>query len=133
MSQSKSGEDGFALDLISRNLARFRDKGIATVAQGLLFIDVAQHGPTYPKAIAERMGITKFVITKIIHELADGRPDRPDTPGRGLVESVVDPDDARYRRVQLTVRGRALARELAVMFDDVNARRELLKNRFKGE
>lgn len=47
--------------------------------------------------LAERLGVTKQAVSQLVADLED----------LGVLERLVDPDDARARRVRFTARGRA--------------------------
>ena len=56
--------------------------------------------PINQRQLSQRLGITDQAIMKIIDDMAR----------RGFVVRVVDPDDARARRLELGARGKALLR-----------------------
>jgi DNA-binding MarR family transcriptional regulator len=47
--------------------------------------------------LAERLGVTKQAVSQLVDDLEQ----------QGVLERIVDPDDARARRVRFTARGRA--------------------------
>jgi DNA-binding MarR family transcriptional regulator len=56
--------------------------------------------PMNQRQLSQRLGITDQAIMKIIDDMAS----------RGFVVRVIDPDDARARRLELGARGQALLR-----------------------
>ena len=71
--------------------------------------------PMNQRQLSQRLGITDQAIMKIIDDMAR----------RGFVVRVVDPDDARARRLELGARGQALlraARQFHARFERALAR-----------
>lgn len=68
----------------------------------LFLLDAAGEGGLAPKDLAQRAGISRATVTGLLDGLAH----------EGLVERLPDAQDRRALRIQLTPRGRALARPL---------------------
>jgi DNA-binding MarR family transcriptional regulator len=95
-------------------------------AHGYVFQHLLSVEPTLGE-LADRMEVTQQAASKVVTELAD----------LGYLERVVDPDDARVRRIRLTARGRlaversrqtraALERELTEVIGSLDAARSTL-------
>ena len=64
------------------------------------------------KGIAQRLEVAKSRVTKIINGLM----------GKGLVETIEDPRDARIKLINLTPAGRAKSGEIAAFHSEIHAK-----------
>jgi DNA-binding MarR family transcriptional regulator len=78
-----------------------------TVAEWVVMRDLLDRPDTAPSGVAERIGMTRGAITKLVDRLA----------ARKLVERKPGRDDRRYQTLALTATGRALVPKLAVLAD----------------
>jgi DNA-binding MarR family transcriptional regulator len=78
-----------------------------SVAEWVLLRELYDRYPVAPSALAERLGMTRGGISKLV--------DRCE--GRHLVTRTAGKDDRRYQELALTVAGNALVPELAALAD----------------
>jgi DNA-binding MarR family transcriptional regulator len=76
-----------------------------------LFLEIARHGTEIEtRELPDMMNMTQTTINRTLHTLADGSYLRAE--GLKLVKLSVHPADARQRLVELTPKGRALAKKI---------------------
>jgi DNA-binding MarR family transcriptional regulator len=76
-----------------------------------LFLEIARHGAEIEtRELPDMMNMTQTTINRTLHTLADGSYLRAE--GLKLVKLSVHPADARQRLVELTPKGRALAKKI---------------------
>ena len=75
-----------------------------------LLFDAGADGAS-PSRVAERLGMTRGAISKVVDRLAD----------KGMAAVAVDPADRRRQSVTLTPAGRAMVPELAALADENEA------------
>lgn len=78
-----------------------------TVAEWVVMRDLLDRPETAPSEVAERIGMTRGAITKLVDRLS----------AKKLVERKPGRDDRRYQTLALTAAGRALVPKLAAMAD----------------
>ena len=88
-------------------MRKVESKGV-TVAEWVLMQELQQTGPVSPSDLAERLGMTRGAISKLVERLRS----------KELAERRVSADDRRYQTVVLTARGRKLVPVLARLADD---------------
>lgn len=86
---------------------RVEKKGV-TVAEWALMREMLSHGPANPSQLAERLGMTRGAISKLIDRLAQ----------KNLCERSSGGDDRRYQSVELTPTGKRLVPTLAKLADE---------------
>ncbi|MDP3208274.1 MAG: MarR family transcriptional regulator [Rhodoglobus sp.] len=97
----------FVSNHVSQAFARLlQDKGV-TVAEWVAMRRLFGEGGMAPSLLADRIGMTRGAITKLVDRLID----------KGLVVRRADRRDGRAQTLALTARGRALIPELAVLAD----------------
>src|ERR1700761_1987515 len=79
-----------------------------TVAEWVLLREVFDAPALAPSVLAERLGMTRGAISKLVDRLA----------AKGLVAKSADLADRRYQDVALTPAGRALVPDLAALADE---------------
>lgn len=82
-----------------------------SVAEWVLLRELYGREPVAPSALAERLGMTRGGISKLV--------DRCEA--RSLVTRTAGKDDRRYQELALTAAGNALVPELAALADDNDA------------
>jgi len=78
-----------------------------TVAEWVVLRDVYGEAGISPSEVADRLGMTRGAISKLVDRLAE----------KGLVEREAVAKDRRYQSIRLTSDGRALVPELAALAD----------------
>jgi DNA-binding MarR family transcriptional regulator len=103
---------GYWLRLVSNHVShsfrtRVEARGV-TVAEWVLLRELLASGPTAPSQAADRLGMTRGAISKLV--------DR--TCAKGLVQRTAEGQDRRYQQVALTPAGAELVPELARLADE---------------
>lgn len=106
---------GYWMRLVSNHTshafqAKVESRGV-TVAEWVLMRAMLEVGAIYPSGLAERVGLSRGAVSKLIDRLIAKR----------LVRSATDKDDRRYQTVELTGAGRRLVPRLAAMADENDA------------
>jgi len=92
---------------VSQTFARKVEAHGATVAEWVLMRQLLEEEALAPSRLAERMGMTRGAITKLADRLI----------AKSLLTRKADPGDGRAQTLALTVKGRRLVPELAVLAD----------------
>jgi DNA-binding MarR family transcriptional regulator len=79
-----------------------------TVAEWALMRQLLEVGPINPSQLAERLGMTRGAISKLVERLC----------GKALVERTASDGDRRYQSVGLTAKGEKLVPVLARLADE---------------
>lgn len=79
-----------------------------TVAEWVVMREMLNTGPANPSQLAERLGMTRGAVSKLIERLC----------GKALVERTTSSTDRRYQYVTLTPKGKKLVPELARLADE---------------
>lgn len=104
---------GYWMRLVSNHTshafqAKVESRGV-TVAEWVLMRAMLDAGAIHPSSLAERVGLSRGAVSKLIDRLIAKR----------LVRSVTDKDDRRYQTVELTAAaGGRLVPRLAAMADE---------------
>lgn len=106
---------GYWLRFVSNHVSyafkrKVEAKGV-TVAEWALMRQMFQTGPVNPSQLAEKLGMSRGAISKLIDRLLD----------KSLVARTSDNNDRRYQSVSLTAKGRKLVPILARLADDNDA------------
>jgi DNA-binding MarR family transcriptional regulator len=96
---------------VSHAFARKVEAHGVTVAEWVLMRQLLDAGKAAPSHVAERMGMTRGTISKLVSRLA----------AKGLVASEADATDGRAQTLALTSTGRALVPKLAALADENDA------------
>ncbi len=103
---------GYWLRFVSNHVShafalKVEAKGV-TVAEWVMMRELHELDEVNPSLVADRMGMTRGAISKIVEKLC----------AKGLVVRKSIGDDKRYQLIQLTSKGRKLVPQLARMADD---------------
>lgn len=103
---------GYWLRFVSNHVShafmqKVEAKGV-TAAEWAVMRQMLEAGPMNPSQLAERMGMTRGAISKLVERLC----------GKDLVERSASSDDRRYQSVSLTPKGARLVPVLARIADD---------------
>jgi DNA-binding MarR family transcriptional regulator len=103
---------GYWLRFVSNHVShafmqKVEAKGV-TVAEWAVMRQMLETGPVNPSKLAERMGMTRGAISKLVERLC----------GKALVERTASDCDRRYQSVALTANGKRLVPILARLADD---------------
>jgi DNA-binding MarR family transcriptional regulator len=79
-----------------------------TVAEWAVMRQMLEVGPIHPSELAERLGMTRGAISKLVERLS----------GKALVERTASNGDRRYQSVALTTKGEKLVPILARLADE---------------
>jgi DNA-binding MarR family transcriptional regulator len=91
---------------------RLAGRGWSGVRPSFGFVLVAlREGPASLRDLPDVLGTTKQAVSKLVDAMV----------AAGVVERVVDPGDARAKRVQLSARGRALLSDVEEIWADLEA------------
>ncbi len=103
---------GFWLRFVSNHVShafarKLQDKGV-TVAEWVVMREMFDEEETSPGLVAERIGMTRGGVSKLVDRLADKK----------LVTRQERSDDRRFQSIALTVAGRRLVPALAALADE---------------
>ena len=103
---------GYWLRFVSNHVShafmqKVEAKGV-TVAEWAVMREMLEAGPVNPSQLAERLGMTRGAISKLVERLC----------GKALVERTASNGDRRYQSVTLTAKGEKLVPKLAQLADD---------------
>lgn len=102
---------GYWMRFVSNNVSHAFKRKLegkeVTVAEWALMRQMFDAGPTNPSQLAEKMGMTRGAISKLIDRLCD----------KGLAEKTTLKKDRRFQEVALTPKGRRLVPTLAELAD----------------
>lgn len=103
---------GYWLRFVSNHVShafmqKVEAKGV-TVAEWAVMREMLEAGPVNPSQLAERLGMTRGAISKLVERLCD----------KELVTRTVSDGDRRYQSVSLTAAGAKLVPVLARLADD---------------
>jgi DNA-binding MarR family transcriptional regulator len=103
---------GYWLRFVSNHVSHAFGRGLesqgVTVAEWVVLRELFDQDELAPSELAERLGITRGAISKLVDRLAV----------RSLVRKAINERDRRYQSVALTPEGRALVPQLAALADD---------------
>jgi DNA-binding MarR family transcriptional regulator len=100
----------FVSNQVSQSFARKVQEQGVTVAEWVVLRDLYD-GEAMPSAVADRLGLTRGAVSKLVDRLADKRLIARGAPG----------PDRRVQRLSLTAEGRALVPRLAALADENDA------------
>jgi DNA-binding MarR family transcriptional regulator len=103
---------GYWLRFVSNHVShafmqKVEAKGV-TVAEWAVMREMLEAGPANPSQLAERLGITRGAISKLVERLC----------GKALAERTASGRDRRYQSVTLTAKGEKLVPMLARLADE---------------
>jgi DNA-binding MarR family transcriptional regulator len=103
---------GYWLRFVSNHVShafmqKVEAKGV-TVAEWAVMREMLEAGPANPSQLAERLGMTRGAISKLVERLC----------GKALVERTASDGDRRYQSVALTAKGEKLVPMLARLADE---------------
>ena len=103
---------GYWLRFVSNHVSyafmqKVEAKGV-TVAEWALMRQMLETGPVNPSQLAERMGMTRGAISKLVERLC----------AKELVKRTASEGDRRYQRVSLTTQGQKLVPVLTRLADE---------------
>jgi len=103
---------GYWLRFVSNHVShafmqKVEAKGV-TVAEWAVVRGMLEAGPINPSQLAERLGMTRGTISKLVERLC----------GKALVERTTSNGDRRYQSVALTAKGKKLMPILARLADE---------------
>ncbi len=103
---------GYWLRFVSNHVShafmqKVEAKGV-TVAEWAVMREMLEAGPVSPSQLAERLGMTRGAISKLVERLC----------GKALVERTTSDGDRRYQSVALTAKGKKLVPLLAQLADE---------------
>ncbi len=103
---------GYWLRFVSNHVShafmqKVEAKGV-TVAEWAVMREMLEAGPVNPSQLAERLGMTRGAISKLVERLC----------GKALVERTASDGDRRYQSVALTAKGKKLVPMLARLADE---------------
>jgi len=106
---------GFWLRFVSNHVSqafarRLLASGV-TVAEWVVLREMFDEEETAPSVLAERMGMTRGGVSKLVERLV----------GKKLVRRSERRDDRRYQSIALTAAGRAMVPKLATLGDENDA------------
>lgn len=105
-----------ALDHALALLMRLRDRNVNSVNSAIIFILAARKPGMSPSKAVDVLGVGRFSIYKMVQDISDGRVDKENDKGLGLIDMDVRPDDRRQRQLWLTQSGKALVTDLVEDF-----------------
>lgn len=97
----------FVSNHVSHAFSRKLEAHDVTVAEWVVMRDLLDRPDAAPSAVAERIGMTRGAITKLVDRLT----------AKKLVERKPGRDDRRYQTLALTSAGRSLVPKLAALAD----------------
>jgi DNA-binding MarR family transcriptional regulator len=103
---------GYWLRFVSNHVShafmqKVEAKGV-TVAEWAIMREMLKAGPANPSQLAERLGMTRGAISKLVERLC----------GKALVERTASDGDRRYQSVALTAKGKKVVPLLAQLADE---------------
>jgi DNA-binding MarR family transcriptional regulator len=103
---------GYWLRFVSNHVShafsqKVEAKGV-TVAEWAVMREMLAAGPANPSQLAERLGMTRGAISKLVERLCD----------KELARRTASPGDRRYQSVALTAKGEKLVPKLAQLADE---------------
>ena len=103
---------GYCLRFVSNHVShafmqKVEAKGV-TVAEWAIMREMFEAGPINPSQLAERLGMTRGAISKLVERLC----------GKSLVKRTASNGDRRYQSVALTAKGEKLVPTLARLADE---------------
>jgi DNA-binding MarR family transcriptional regulator len=103
---------GYWLRFVSNHVShafmqKVEAKGV-TVAEWAVMREMLEAGPANPSQLAERLGMTRGAISKLVERLC----------GKALVERTASDGDRRYQSVALTEKGKKVVPILARLADE---------------
>lgn len=108
---SPEDQIGYWLRYVSNNISYSfsmkLESGGVTVAEWIILRQMFEVGKTSPGVVAAKIGLTKGAISKLISRLLE----------KGLVERNGLVADRRFQEIKLTVKGRRLVPQLALIAD----------------
>ncbi len=97
----------FVSNHVSHAFALKLERRGVTVAEWVVLRELFETEKAVPSALADRLGMTRGGISKLVDRLA----------AKSLLTRTADTRDRRYQSVALTSRGRALVPELSLLAD----------------
>ena len=101
----------YASNQVSQAFARKVLAREVTVAEWVTLRVLFEHEALAPSVLADRLGMTRGAISKLVDRLV----------GKALVTRTTDQRDRRYQELAITAAGRALVPELAALADQNDA------------
>jgi DNA-binding MarR family transcriptional regulator len=106
---------GYWLRFVSNQVShafsvKLAERGVS-VAEWVVLRHLYECEAVAPSALAERMGMTRGAISKLVDRLE----------GRAMVRRATSDDDRRYQALAITAKGRALLPKLAALADENDA------------
>jgi DNA-binding MarR family transcriptional regulator len=98
----------FASNHVSQAFARKVEGEGVTVAEWVVLRELYSAGATHPSQLAERLGMTRGAISKLVERLCK----------KQLAQRTASDDDARFQSVSLTASGTLLTPKLARLADE---------------